>query len=105
MAKRKGTPEWTKAIELSKLTGYKVDACYSWVTGKADPFSPTSQVTKEINDLFLKACAVLNDEPRSYADIARLTGMTKQRVEQIAKKALNKIKNHKKIKEIRIEHE
>lgn len=105
MAKRKGTPEWNKAQELSDLTGYKIEACYEWITGRADPFGPTSQVTKEINDLFLKACAVLNDEPRSYAEIARLTGMTKQRVEQIAKKALNKIKNHKKIKEIRIEHE
>ena len=105
MAKRKGTPEWTKAIELSNLTGYKVDACYEWITDRADPFGPTSQVTKEVTDIYLNVCAILNDQPRTYADIARLTGMTKQRVEQIAKKALNKIKNHKKIKEIIIEHE
>jgi DNA-directed RNA polymerase sigma subunit (sigma70/sigma32) len=50
-------------------------------------------------------CAVLNDGPQTYAEIARLTGMTKQRVEQIAKKAMNKIRNHKKIKEIIKEHE
>ncbi len=105
MGKRKGTPEWVRAKELSEETGYKIDACYEWVTGRADPFGPTSQVTKEINDLFLKVCALLNDGPQTYAEIARLTGMTKQRVEQIAKKAMNKIRNHKKIKEIIKEHE
>lgn len=100
MAKRKGTPEWDKAVELSELTGYKLEACYEWVTGKADPFGPTSQITKELNDIFLQACAITNEEPRSYADIARLTGMSKQRVEQIAKKAMRKIKEHKIIKEM-----
>lgn len=103
MAKRKGTPEWDKALELSNRTGYKVEACYEWVTGRADPFAPTSQLTKEINDLFLQVCAICNDEPRTYAEIARLTGMTKQRVEQIAKEAIRKIKQHQTIKEIKYE--
>ena len=101
---RKG-PEYDRARELSALTGYNFQACYEWVTGKADPFSENSRVMREVNDLHLSALACTNDKPMSFDEIARRSGMTKQRVAQIYNKAIQKLKNHETIIKISKENE
>ena len=101
---RKG-PEYDRAKELSALTGYNFQACYEWITGKADPFNENSKIMREVNDLHLSALACTNDKPMSFDEIARRSGMTKQRVAQIYNKAIQKLKNHETIIKISKENE
>lgn len=99
--KRKGTPEWDRAEELAQATGYNVEVCYKWVTGKTDPWANHSMIMKEVHDLLLTCLAMTNAEPRSYRWISRQSGLTHQNIEEISKRALRKLSNHPTIKAIK----
>ena len=95
----KDSPEWKEAEELSKKVGYKTKVCYEWITGKSDPWAPSSLISQEITDITLRILVILNKSPMTYKEIGKHTGMTSERARQIVAKAISKVRNHKAIRE------
>lgn len=82
-----------RARELSEVTGYPWRTCLNWMTGTQDPWECSSHLNKELTDILLSLMAVVKaGKTHTYQEIAEFTGLTKQAVHQIERRALRKLR-------------
>ena len=87
------TGNMNRARELSDETGYPWRTCLNWITGYNDPWECSSHLNKELTDILLSLMAVVKSGDRhTYQEIADFTGLTKQAVHQIERRALKKLR-------------
>tara|TARA_B100000902_G_C27185084_1_gene850903 strand:+ start:293 stop:628 length:336 start_codon:yes stop_codon:yes gene_type:complete len=88
------TGNMRKARDLSKETGYPCRTCLNWITGYNDPWERSSDLNKEVTDILLCLMAVLKQGYKhTYQEISDFTGISKQAVHQIERRALKKLRN------------
>ena len=81
------------ARALSDETGYPWRTCLNWITGYNDPWECSSDLNKEVTDILLCLMAVLKrGHKHTYQEIADFTGISKQAVHQIERRALKKLR-------------
>jgi len=86
----------SKATELAKTTGFHRVSCSEYLRGKTDPFEKSGRIQKELTDCLLAVLAVSAPRgvPMSCREIGEFCGISKQRVHQIEKEAMKKLRRN-----------
>ena len=84
------------ATELSRPTGFHRVSCGEYLRGQTDPFEKSGRIQKELTDCLLAVLALSAPRgvPMSYREIGEFCGISKQRVHQIEKQALKKLRGN-----------
>lgn len=83
-----------KSAELSALTGFHRVSCGEYLRGQTDPFEKSGRIQRELTDCLLAILALTAPRgvPMSCREIGEFCGISKQRVHQIEKRALRKLR-------------
>ena len=83
-----------RAKELSKAIGFHRVSCGEYLRGQTDPFEKSGKIQKELTDCLLAILALLSPRgvPMSCREIGQFCGISKQRVHQIEKEAMKKLR-------------
>jgi hypothetical protein len=84
------------ASELSRAIGFHRVSCGEYLRGQTDPFEKSGRVQKELTDCLLAILALLAPRgvPMSCREIGEFCGISKQRVHQIEKEAMKKLRRN-----------
>lgn len=85
-----------KFTELSKATGFHRVSCSEFIRGVTDPFEKSGRIQKELTDCLLAILALSAPRgvPMSCREIGEFCGISKQRVHQIEKEAMKKLRSN-----------
>ncbi len=88
-----------QAKELAMTTGINRVSCNEYLTGKTDPFHVSGKINQDLTDCLLSILArsVQPGERMSCQQIADFCGISKQRIHQIERQALKKLRRDDRI--------
>ena len=94
-----GKPLREEARDLSKKIEVSFYTCLSWIEGTSEP---DKTIESWITDHLLEIMVMNQPDNHAYSlrEIAEFTGLTHQRIDQIEKQALRKVRNHHHTNEI-----
>ena len=86
----------SEALQMSKVTGFHRVSCGEYLRGQTDPFEKSGRIQKELTDCLLAVLALSAPRgvPMSCREIGEFCGISKQRVHQIEKEALKKLRGN-----------
>ncbi len=84
------------STELAKATGFNRVSCGEYLRGVTDPFEKSGRIQKELTDCLLAVLALSAPRgvPMSCREIGDFIGISKQRVHQIEKEAMKKLRSN-----------
>lgn len=84
------------SVKLAKLTGINRVSWAEYIKGQTDPFEKSGRIQREITDCLLYLLVLLTPQgvTLSCKEIADFCGISKQRVHQIEKEALRKLRKN-----------
>lgn len=97
-----GQPLRQASRELAEDCDVSFFTCLNWLEGRS---VPDKTIDSWITDHLLSVMVVQQPDNHSYSlrEIAEFTGLTHQRIDQIEKQALRKVRNHHHTKQIKKE--
>ncbi len=86
-----------KPTELADATGFHRVSCSEYLRGVTDPFEKSGRIQKELTDCLLAILALSAPRgvPMSCREIGDFCGISKQRVHQIEKEAMKKLRGNR----------